>query len=92
MIPLSGRVPGRASGPSRSRFDDDDGLQYVLRKIDRVFRFFLLREIYRRKGGIKRWTRAAHPLVARARAWPRRPRVWLGPGLPPSHLRTLTRV
>jgi hypothetical protein len=36
---LSGRVPGRASGPSRSRIDDDGGLQYVLRKIDRGFRF-----------------------------------------------------
>jgi hypothetical protein len=29
MIPLSGRVPGRASGPSRSRVDDGGGLQYV---------------------------------------------------------------
>jgi hypothetical protein len=32
------------------------------------------------------------PPVARARAWPRRPRVWPAPGPPPSHLRTLTRV
>jgi hypothetical protein len=29
MIPLSGRVPGRASGPSQSRDDDGGGLQYV---------------------------------------------------------------
>jgi hypothetical protein len=28
MIPLSGRVPGRAFGPSRTRVDDGDGLQY----------------------------------------------------------------
>jgi hypothetical protein len=28
MIPLSGRVPGRASGPSRSLVDDGVGLQY----------------------------------------------------------------
>jgi hypothetical protein len=56
------------------------------------FRFFPSRGIYRRKGGVQRWTRGAHPLVAWARAWPRRPRVWPGPGPPPSHLRTLSRV
>jgi hypothetical protein len=28
MIPLSGRLPGRASGPSRTRVDDGGGLQY----------------------------------------------------------------
>jgi hypothetical protein len=39
VIPLSGRVPGRASGTSRSRVDDGGGLQYVSWKIDRVFRF-----------------------------------------------------
>jgi hypothetical protein len=39
VIPLSDRVPGRASGPSRSRVNDGGGLQYVLRKIDWVFRF-----------------------------------------------------
>jgi hypothetical protein len=39
VIPLSGRVLGRASGPSRSRVDDGGGLQYVSRKIDWVFRF-----------------------------------------------------
>jgi hypothetical protein len=39
VIPLSSRVPGRASGPSRSRFDDGGGLQFVSWKIDRVFRF-----------------------------------------------------
>jgi hypothetical protein len=40
VIPLSGRIPGRASGPSRSRVDDGGGLQYVSRKIDWAFRFF----------------------------------------------------
>jgi hypothetical protein len=35
----SGRVLGRASGASRSRVDDGGGLQYVLRKIDRVLGF-----------------------------------------------------
>jgi hypothetical protein len=39
MIPLSGRVPGRASGPSRSRVDDGGGLQYVSRKIYRGLGF-----------------------------------------------------
>jgi hypothetical protein len=39
VIPLFGRVPGRASGPSRSRVDDSGGLQYVSWKIDRALRF-----------------------------------------------------
>jgi hypothetical protein len=39
VIPLSGRVPGRASGASRSRIDDGGGLQYVSRKIDRPLGF-----------------------------------------------------
>jgi hypothetical protein len=40
VIPLSGRVPGRASRPSQSRIDDGGGLQYVSWKIDHVFRVF----------------------------------------------------
>jgi hypothetical protein len=32
-IPLSDRVPGRASGPSRSRVDDDGGSRCVSRKL-----------------------------------------------------------
>jgi hypothetical protein len=63
VIPLSGRVPRRASGPSRSRVDDTDGLQYVSWKIDRVLRVFSLRRIYRRKGGIRRWARWPYHLV-----------------------------
>jgi hypothetical protein len=39
VIPLSDRVPGRASRPSRSRVDDGGGLQYVLWKIDWVLGF-----------------------------------------------------
>jgi hypothetical protein len=39
VIPLSDRVPGRASGPSQSRVDDGGGLQYVSWKIDRVLGF-----------------------------------------------------
>jgi hypothetical protein len=75
VIPLSGKVPGRASGASRSHVDDG-GLQYVTRKIDRPFRFFPSRGIYRRKGGVRRWTRRAHPLVAQPGPGLRHPRVW----------------
>jgi hypothetical protein len=44
MIPLSGKVPGRASGPSRSRDDDGGGLQYVFWKSVRPFGFSRQRE------------------------------------------------
>jgi hypothetical protein len=84
----SGRVPGRAPGSSQSRVDDGGGLQYVLRKIDRAFTFFPSRGIFRRKGGVRRWARRPHPLVVRARARPRHPRVWPACGPPPSHLRS----
>jgi hypothetical protein len=33
VIPLSGRVPGRASGPSPSQVDDDGGSRYVTGKL-----------------------------------------------------------
>jgi hypothetical protein len=39
VIPLSGRVPGRASGPSRSHVDDGGGLPYVSRKLIGLYRF-----------------------------------------------------
>jgi hypothetical protein len=54
-------------------------------------RFFSSRGIYRRKGGVRRWTRQSHPLVARPGPGPHHPRVWLAPGPPPSHLQTLSR-
>jgi hypothetical protein len=92
VIPLSGRVSGRASGPSRSRVDDDGGLQYVFWKIDRVFRVFSPRRIYRRKGGIRRWARWPHHLVARARGRPRHPMVRLPAGPPLSLLWTPSRI
>jgi hypothetical protein len=60
VISLSGRMPGRASGPSRSRVDDGGGLQYVSWKIDRALRVLPSRGTYRRKGGIRRWTRGPH--------------------------------
>jgi hypothetical protein len=79
----SGRVPGRASGPSRSRVCDGGGLQYVSWKRDPSFRFFPSRGIYRRKGSVRRWASWPHPLVGRARGRPRHPRVWLAPAPPP---------
>jgi hypothetical protein len=57
----SGRVPGRAPGSSRSRDDDGGGLQYVSRKSDLPLRFFPSRGIYRRKEGVRGWTRRSHP-------------------------------
>jgi hypothetical protein len=82
VIPLSGRVPGRASGPSRSRVDDGGGLQYVFWKIDQALRVFSLKRIYRRKGGVRRWARWPHHLVARAWGRPRHPMVRLPAGPP----------
>jgi hypothetical protein len=87
---LSGRVLGRAFGPSRSRVDDGSGLQYVFWKIDRVLRVFSSRRIYRRKSDIKRWTRA-HTMPQRGQGWPTPWGVW-PPSAPPSLLWTLSRV
>jgi hypothetical protein len=89
---LSGRVPERASGPSQSRVDDGGDLQYVSRKIDRVLRVFPSRRIYRRKGGVRRWARWLHHLVARPGAGLRHPMVWPAPGPRPSQLWTPSRV
>jgi hypothetical protein len=57
-------VPGRASGPSRSRVDDGGGLQYVSSKSVLSFRVFTTKGIYRRKGDVRGWTRGPHHLVA----------------------------
>jgi hypothetical protein len=92
VIPLSGRMPGRASGPSRFHVDDAGGLQYVFWKIDRSLRVFSPRRIYRRKGGVRRWARWPHHLVARPGASPCHPMVWLARGSPPSLLWTTSRV
>jgi hypothetical protein len=74
VIPLSDRVPGRASGPSRTRVDDGGGLQYVFWKRVRAFRVFLSRRIYRQKGDVRGWTMGPHHSPAwlggtRAMAW-----------------------
>jgi hypothetical protein len=83
MIPLSGRVPGRASGPSRSWVDDGGGLQYVLWKSDRSLRVFPTKGIYWHKGNVRGWTRGPHHLVARRLGGPRHPMARPPPGRPP---------
>jgi hypothetical protein len=88
MISLSGRVPRRSSGPSRSRVDDGGGLKYVLWKSVLALRVFSTKGIYRRKGNVKGWTRGPHHLVARPGGGPRHPMVRLPPGCPPSLLWT----
>jgi hypothetical protein len=74
VIPLSGRVPARASGPSRSRVNDGSGLQYISRKIDRGFRFSCRGEYIGRRtasggglGGPTTWWHG--PGVGRATLW-----------------------
>jgi hypothetical protein len=84
----SGRVPGRAPGSSRSRFDEGGDLQYVSRKSDPSLRFFPTRGLYRRRGIVRRWARWPHHGWARPRAGPRPPVVWPAYGPPPSHLRS----
>jgi hypothetical protein len=83
MIPLSGTVPGRASRPSQSRDNDDDGLQYVSWKSVRAPRVFPTKGIYRGKGDVRRCTRGPHHLVAWPWGGPRHPMVRPSPGPAP---------
>jgi hypothetical protein len=91
VIPLSGRAPGRASGPSRYRVDDGGVLQYVSWKIDRVLRVFLSMGIYRQKGGVRRWTRGPYQALARPEGGLRHGVVRLPSGSPLSQLWTPSR-
>jgi hypothetical protein len=88
MITLSGRVPRRASGPSRSRVDDDGGLHYVSWIDVSGHRFFVTEGIYRRKGDIRGRLRGPQQGLARPGGRPRHPMVWPPPGPPPSLLWT----
>jgi hypothetical protein len=85
---LSGKVPRRASGPSRSRVDDSGGLQYVFWKRVWAPRVFPSRGLNRRKGDVRGWTWRSHPWCARLRASPRHHRVWMAPGPSPALLWT----
>jgi hypothetical protein len=87
MIPLSGSVPGRASGPSRSWDNNGNGLQYVSWKVSPL-RVFLSKGIYRWKGDVRRWTRWSHHLVARPGGGLHHPMVQLPLGSSPSLLWT----
>jgi hypothetical protein len=80
MIPLSGRVPRRASGSSRSRDNYGGGLQYVSWKSVHPLRVFPMKGIYRRKGDVKGWTRGPHHLVAWPGGGPCHPMVRSPPG------------
>jgi hypothetical protein len=82
MIPLFGRVPGRASRPSRSRVNDGGGLQYISWKSVSSIKVFST------KGDVKGWTRGPHHLVAWPGDGPRHPMVRLPPGCSPSLLWT----
>jgi hypothetical protein len=86
VIPLSGKVSGRASRPSQSCIDNDDSLQYVFWKRVRAFRVFPSRGLNRRKGDVRRWTRRSHPLVAWPRDGLRHHQVWLPLGPLPALL------
>jgi hypothetical protein len=88
MIPLSGSVPGRPSGPSQSRVDDGGDLQFVSWKSVLSLRVFTMKGIYRRKGNIRGGSRGPHHLVARPGGVPHHPMVWPPPGPPPSLLWT----
>jgi hypothetical protein len=68
----SGRVPGRASRPSRSWDDNGGGLQYVSWKSVRPFRVFASKGIHRRKGDFRDGP-GAHTTWWRDRGWPAPP-------------------
>jgi hypothetical protein len=67
-------------------------LQYVSWKLIGPFMFSSPRRIYRRKGGVRRWARGPHHLVARPGAGPHHPMVRLAPGPAPYLLWTPSHV
>jgi hypothetical protein len=69
MIPLSGRVPGRASRSSRSRDDDGNGLQYVLWKSVHPLGFLPTKGIYRQKA-MSGVDQGPTPPSGAVRGWP----------------------
>jgi hypothetical protein len=89
----SGRVPGRAPGSSRSRFDDGSGLQYLSRKSDPPLGFShrgnFIGKGASSGGGPGGLNTGGRSPALRPRAGPRLLVVRLAPGPPPSHLRSL---
>jgi hypothetical protein len=87
-IPLSGRVPGRASGPSRSWVDDDGGSRCVSEKLI-GYLGFSCRGVFIGEGAASEVDQGGLThRGARPGAGPRRPVVWSARGPPPSPLRT----
>jgi hypothetical protein len=71
-IPLSSRVPGRASGPSRSWVDDGGGSRCVSRKLIGSL-VFPVGGLYRQRGGARGGPGGPHHRAVQARG---RPRPW----------------
>jgi hypothetical protein len=72
MIPLSGRVPGRASEPSQTRVDDGSGSWMEAL----AFRVFPRMWIYRRKSEVGGRPRGPHHGAGRPVGGPRHHQVW----------------
>jgi hypothetical protein len=87
VIPLSGRVPGRASRPSQSRVDDGGGLQCVSRKLIGCLGFSLW-EVFIGEGAAPEVYQGGLTMGGVARGWAAPPVVWPARGPPPSSLRT----
>jgi hypothetical protein len=87
VIPLSGRVPGRASGPSRSRVDDGGGLQYVF--WNRVWALgFSRRGEYIGGRAMSGGGPGGHTSGGAGKGGPRHHMVWPASGPPPALLST----
>jgi hypothetical protein len=84
MIPLSDRVPGRASGPSWIWVDDEGGLQYFSWIDVWALMVFLMKWIYRRKGEVGGRPRCPNHRVARLGGGLHHHQVWPPPGSSPS--------
>jgi hypothetical protein len=87
MIPLSSRVPGRASGPSRSQVDDGGGLSMFHGKVIGPLGFSQRREFI---GGraMSEDGPGVHTTWWHCQGWPAPPMVRPPPGPPPSLLWT----
>jgi hypothetical protein len=88
VIPLSGRVPGRASGPSRSRVDDGGGSRCISGKVIGCLGFSR-RGVFIGEGAASEVDQGGpHHRPVRARARPRPLVVWPPSGSALSPLRS----